>query len=191
MNKRLLVVAIAVALTGCSTFTKKEFSEIEKTDGQVSKVPTWFIEPQKDEGKVIFGAGTGLSDDLQFSIDKAMHEAKVVLADKISTKASSSVTRFVTDDSAGSQSGTIQKTEKVSSSGFSGINVSTYDVVNRSIFKELNMYRAYVLLKLDTTRVKQETPRPVTQNQSDRAAAAMSESRSTIQVTPLAPQGQQ
>lgn len=191
MKKPLLVVAIALALTGCSTFTKKDFTEIEKTDGQVGKVPTWFIEPQKDEGKVIYGAGTGLSDDLQFSMDKAMHEAKVVLGDKISSKASSTVSRFVTDDSAGSQSGTIQRTEKVSSTGFTGINVSSYDVVNRAIFKELNMYRAYVLLKLDTSRVKQDAPRPVTQSQNDRASAAMAQSRETIQVTPLAPQGQQ
>ena len=33
----------------------------------------------------------GLSDLLQFSVDKRMHEAKLVVADKVSSKATSKV----------------------------------------------------------------------------------------------------
>jgi hypothetical protein len=145
------LIAATVALSGCSSMGigKKEFTEIEKTETGVDKVPTWYVTPQEDQGPVIFGSGTGLSDDLQFSMDKAMHEAKLVLADKMSSKASASVDRYITDSAAGGQSKTIRKTEKLSSTGFDKINVGNYAIVNRAVFKEKTFYRTYVLLKLN------------------------------------------
>ena len=147
------IAALAVVLSGCSSLGKKEFVEIEKAESGVDKVPTWYVEPQEDQGTIIFGSGTGLSDDLQFSMDKAMHEAKLVLADKMSTEATSSVNRYITDSASGAQSKTIQKTEKTSKTGFEKINVGNYDIVNRSVFKERSFYRTYVLLRLNTDEV--------------------------------------
>lgn len=157
MRTPLIVAALAVALSGCSSMGigKKEFTEIQKTETGVDKVPTWYVEPQADEGTIIYGSGTGLSDDLQFSMDKAIHEAKLVLADKMSSEATADVKRFISDNAAGGQSKTTQKTQKVSKTGFKNVNVSNYDIVNRSVFKEKALYRTYILIKLNTEDVDQ------------------------------------
>ena len=187
-NSILGIAALAVVLSGCSSLGKKEFVEIEKTESGVDKVPAWYVEPQEDQGTLIFGAGTGLSDDLQFSMDKAMHEAKIVLADKMSSQATSSVKRFVTDNAAGTQSKTVQKTEKVSKTGFKDINVSNYDIVNRSVFKEKSLYRTYVLLQLNTDEVEINTIPITTINVGENAQA--DEAFSQLEPQPVPNNGQ-
>jgi hypothetical protein len=155
MKKVITLAACAVILGGCSSFSEKNsFTEIKETEGKVDKVPTWFIEPTEDQGTYVYGAGTGLSDALQFSVDKAMHEAKLVVADKIASEATSSTKRFITDNAAGAQSKTIQKTEKVSQTGFKSVFIPQYEIIHRSVFKENEYYRTYVLIRIDTTKVK-------------------------------------
>jgi len=156
MKQVIAIAAIAAVLTGCSSLGKKEFTEIKKVEGKVDQVPTWFIEPTEDNPPFIYGAGTGLSDALQFSVDKAMHEAKLVIAGKLSTEATSQLRTFITDNSAGAQSKTIQKTEKVSKTGFTAVYLPQYTTDQRIVFKEGNMYRTYVLIKIDTNKVKKE-----------------------------------
>ena len=85
-----------------------------------------------------------------------MHEAKLVVADKVSSKATSKTKRFISDNAAGSQSNTIQKTEKVSLTGFEKVWIPQYITVNRNVFKEGDFYRTYVLIKVDSTLIKQD-----------------------------------
>lgn len=156
MKQIIALGAIVALLGGCSSLGNKDFTEIKKVDTAVEKVPTWFIEPPEDEAPWVYGSGTGLSDSLQFSVDKAMHEAKLVVADKVSSKATSKTKRFISDNAAGSQSNTIQKTEKVSLTGFEKVWIPQYITVNRNVFKEGDFYRTYVLIKVNSTLIKQD-----------------------------------
>lgn len=150
MVKQTIAVGLSMALlAGCSgNPLKSETTKIKQSTG-TDTVPTWYIEPQDDTKATIFAAATGLADDLQFSVDKATHEAKIILADKLASTASSSTKRYVGDNGSGGLSATIQKTEKASKSGFKDVTVAKYRIVKKIVSKEGVMYRTYVLLQLD------------------------------------------
>ena len=172
--KTYVVMGVAVAtllLAGCSgNPLKSETTVIDKVM-TTDKVPTWYIEPQKDTKDLIFASATGLADDLQFSIDKATHEAKIILADKLAATASSSTKRYIADNGSGGLSATIQKTEKASKSGFKDITVANYKIIKKVVGKEGLMYRTYVLLELrvDEAPVQQQTFTVENENIADKA----------------------
>ena len=164
--KKLLLASALVALGGCSSFGDKsegvalmDDKVVEPVDTAVvvkdtvtikkeDEVPEWYINLPKDTEVAIFGSGSGLSADLQFSMDKAMHQAKVILGDKLSNKVSMEMRSYISDNSsAGGR--TVEDTKKLSKSGFKGVDVSAYTVVKKAVFKERSRFRAYVLLEID------------------------------------------
>lgn len=122
----------------------KDTVTIKKED----EVPEWYINLPKDTEVAIFGSGSGLSADLQFSMDKAMHQAKVILGDKLSNKVSMEMRSYISDNSS-TGGRTVEDTKKLSKSGFKGVDVSAYTVVKKAVFKERSRFRAYVLLEID------------------------------------------
>jgi len=162
------VAAATLLLAGCSgNPLKGETTKIEQSVDGTDTVPTWYIEPQTDTDATIYAAATGLSDDLQFSIDKAMHQAKVLLGDKLAATTSAEVKRFVGDNGTGGLSQTSQQTQQVSKSGFKNVNVSSYTVDKKAVAKEGVFYRTYILLRLDVN----DAPTPNTFSEEDRAKA--------------------
>lgn len=150
MKNVFVVGALALTLAGCSSINPlSSTTKIEESEFTQDEFPSWYLEVQKDTDEIVHGVGTGLSDDMQFSLDKAMHEAKIVIADKMAAKSTYEMKRFISDNSSGNRGTTIEKTQKVSKSSFSNIDVSKYIVEKKQILKEDNKYRAYVLLKLN------------------------------------------
>jgi hypothetical protein len=167
MKPVIPVVALAALLSACSANPfKKDFVEIEKVE-KADSVPAWYIEVEKDDGQFIYSVGTGLSDDLQFSLDKALHEAKLTLADKMSANATMDFKRFVGDNQKGGLGISSQKTQKASKTSFTNVDVSKYVVEKKIVQKEGLQYRTYVSLKLDVAN------RPLVNaySQSDNALA--------------------
>ena len=82
-----LIIAGGLVLSGCGFNGKREMIKIVQAE-KAESIPKWYVNTPEDEDGLIFGSGTGLSSDLQFSMDKAMHQAKVVLGDKISNTVS-------------------------------------------------------------------------------------------------------
>jgi hypothetical protein len=114
-------------------------------------IPDWYINLPKDSEEKIYGSGAGLSSDLQFSIDKAMHQAKIVLGDKISTNVSAEIKTYMADNSSIGGGMTVEETQRVSKSGFKNIDVSAYEILNKSVYRERNKFRSFILLSLDIT----------------------------------------
>ena len=112
-------------------------------------IPDWYINLPRDTEEKIYGSGAGLSSDLQFSMDKAMHQAKIVLGDKISTKVSAEIKTYMADNSSVGNGITVEETQRVSKSGFKDIDVSSYEIINKSVYQERNKFRAFILLSLD------------------------------------------
>lgn len=143
MKKFVMSLAL-VALAGCSANPfKPETTEIKVSEG-ANTVPTWYLETPTDTRQVIYASATGVSADLQFSLDKALHDAKVILGDKLETKVTSTLTRTVGDDGPA----TTAKTEKVSTSTIEDVDVSNYVVKNKLILREGREFRTYVMLEL-------------------------------------------
>jgi hypothetical protein len=150
MKNALIIGALALTLAGCSSINPlSKTTQIEESDFKKDEFPSWYLEVHQDTDGIVYGVGTGLSDDMQFSLDKAMHEAKIVIADKLSAKTSYELKRFISDNSTGRNGSTIQKSQKVSKSSFKDIDVSHYTVMKKEIMKEDGEFRSYVLIKLD------------------------------------------
>jgi len=163
MKKLLLALGAVGLVTGCSsTPTDDHVGIMERPPeiidkppeqtvdiGRNKSVPVWFLELPEDTEERIYAVGTGLSDDMQFSFDKALHEAKVNLADKISAKSSAELKSFISDNGRGSTSGTTRKHIKVSKSGFKNIDVSKYKVEQRAVSEDRRYFRTYVQLSID------------------------------------------
>lgn len=139
--KKVLLVGALLALGGCSSLpmvgNDKEVVTIEESKG----VPEWYISPNDDTEQTVYGAGTGSAMDLQFAIDKAMHQAKVALGDKLSTVVSSEMKGYTTDSTS--------EMQKTSKSGFANVDISKYRIANKEVYTEKGVYRVYILLKLN------------------------------------------
>lgn len=162
-----LVTSLAV-LGGCSSLTEKidendpgimvvpdrvslDDAQIDRAVQLPENIPDWYIDLPRDTEEKIYGSGAGLSSDLQFSIDKAMHQAKIVLGDKISTNVSAEIKTYMADNSSIGQGVTVEETQRVSKSGFRNIDVSSYEVIDKHVYKERNKFRSFILLSLDIT----------------------------------------
>mgnify|MGYP003134592631 FL=1 len=84
-----LVLTSVFALGACGLNSKaakveitKEMIDIVQAE-RAESIPAWYVDLPEDQEDKIFGAGTGLSSDLQFSMDKAMHQAKVLMFQNI------------------------------------------------------------------------------------------------------------
>lgn len=146
--KKLILVAALVGLAGCSANPFKPDTAVIKASDGSNTVPTWYLETPQDTETEIFAVASGLSDDMQFSLDKALHEAKINLGDKLGTTVSAQTKKYIRDNAAGGLGNTVQETEKVSRSGYKDVNVSNYIVTEKLILQEGSRFRTYVMLKL-------------------------------------------
>jgi hypothetical protein len=122
---------------------------VEINRGANTSVPSWFLVPPEDNEERIYAVGTGLSDDMQFSFDKAIHSAKTLLGDKMMNMASSKIQTYIEDSAKGSLGATTKNTVKVSKSGYKGADVSKYKIEKSGVFMDRRDFRTYVLLSLN------------------------------------------
>ena len=122
---------------------------VDITRGANRSVPSWFLTPPQDSEERIYAVGTGLADDMQFSLDKAIHSAKTVLGDKMVNSASSKVQSYIEDNAKGALGATTKNTIKVSQSGYKGADVSKYKIEKTGVFMDRRDFRVYVLLSLN------------------------------------------
>lgn len=154
---RLSAVAMAglfiAMMSGCSTLDFDGKTTIEKVDAKTDKeeVPSWYLK-QEDSGYRVFAASTAVSDGMEFAVTKAMHQAKIILAEKVASRMTGTVKQFTGDKAKGSISRSTQVTESATKSEFKDVNISGYTIEEKVIYKVGKVYRAYVLLAIDNDR---------------------------------------
>ena len=156
---------------GSSTSKLTSLNAIDKDGQREDMIPNWYINVPSDGEEKIYGSGSGLSSDLQFSIDKAIHQAKVVLGDKISNEVSAELKTYMSDNSQIGNGVTVEETQKVSKSGFKNVDISKYDITNKEVYKEDDKFRTYILLEIDPRGRKSSKAVIVKQSDIDDAQA--------------------
>ena len=156
---------------GSSTSKLTSLNAIDKDGQREDMIPNWYINVPSDGEEKIYGSGSGLSSDLQFSIDKAVHQAKVVLGDKISNEVSAELKTYMSDNSQIGNGVTVEETQKVSKSGFKNVDISKYDITNKEVYKEDDKFRTYILLEIDPRGRKSSKAIVVKQSDIDDAQA--------------------
>jgi hypothetical protein len=151
------VTALALLLGACGQTNLEKRAEIlnstsgaqtnDMKDDTISFIPDWYTEP-KQKPEAVYSAGTAISQDLQFSVDKAVLDAKVALADRINGKLSASQKRFLAETSGtkGSKN-MIYENEKVAKNVIAEVAVNGYSVHKTKIVRDGHSYRAFVMLE--------------------------------------------
>ena len=156
MNTKLMasVSALALVLSACASQEPKPMAETPeviyktaKVKAAVSIVPDWYNEMPEKKGS-IFTVGSAVAPDLQFAVDIATMNAKVVLADRINGKLKSLTKSWMakigqTDVDAS----VMTEIEKVSKNFIANVDVSGYNPTKVDVFPSGTQYRAFVLLE--------------------------------------------
>ena len=156
MNTKLMasVSTLALVLSACASQEPKPMAETPeviyktaKVKSAVSIVPSWYNEMPEKKGS-IFTVGSAVAPDLQFAVDIATMNAKVVLADRINGKLKSLTKSWMaklgqTDVDAS----VMTEIEKVSKNVIANVDVSGYNPSKVDVFPSGTQYRAFVLLE--------------------------------------------
>ena len=155
MNTKLMVSvsALALVLGACAKEPKPMVETPEviyktaKVKSAVSVVPDWYKEMPEKKGS-IFTVGAAVAPDLQFAVDIATMNAKVVLADRINGKLKALTKSWMakigqTDVDAAVMS----EIEKVAKNVIANVDVSGYSPKKVDVFPSGTQYRAFVLLE--------------------------------------------
>ena len=161
MNKKLVMISAAsvLALSACSSTQDTAGPDVSKAQKvtyeykrdrvqeQINTIPEWFKQMPTDTDN-IFSAGTSVTPDMQFSIDAAVLNAKVILADRINSRLRSQVKQFRAKVGDGDLDATVMtELEKAVKNITANTDVSGYHIANMEVVPHGTQYRAYVLLE--------------------------------------------
>ena len=156
MNTKLMasVSALALVLSACASQEPKPLAETPeviyktaKVKEAVSIVPSWYNEMPEKKGS-IFTVGSAVAPDLQFAVDIATMNAKVVLADRINGKLKSLTKSWMAKiGSTDVDASVMTEIEKVSKNVIANVDVSGYNPTKVDVFPSGTQYRAFVLLE--------------------------------------------
>ena len=152
----MLSAVSVLALTACSATQDEEVSKIQKVtyeykrdrvQEQIDTIPEWFKLMPTDSDN-IFSAGTSVTPDMQFAIDAAVLNAKVILADRINSRLRSQIKQFRAKVGDGDLDATVMtELETAVKNITANTDVSGYHIANLEVVPHGTQYRAYVLLE--------------------------------------------
>ena len=156
MNTKLMasVSTLALVLSACASQEPKPLAETPeviyktaKVNAAVSIIPSWYNEMPEKKGS-IFTVGSATAPDLQFAVDVATINAKVVLADRINGKLKSMTKSWMAKLGQTDIDATVMmEIEKVSKNVIANVDVAGYNPVKVDVFPAGTQYRAFVLLE--------------------------------------------
>ena len=156
MNTKLMasVSTLALVLSACASQEPKPLAETPeiiyntaKENAAVSIIPSWYNEMPEKKGS-IFTVGSATAPDLQFAVDIATINAKVVLADRINGKLKAMTKSWMAKLGQTDVDATVMmEIEKVAKNVIANVDVAGYSPVKVDVFPAGTQYRAFVLLE--------------------------------------------
>ena len=126
----------------------------DRVQEQIDKIPSWFKEQPEDNDN-IFSAGTAVTPDLQFSIDAAVLNAKVILADRINSRMRSQAKQFKAKVGSGDlDASVISEFERAVKNITADTDVSGYHMAEVEVVPHGTQYRAFVLLEYSDSEAR-------------------------------------
>ena len=153
--KQLTVIVLALMLGACSSINPlnkninkgENIKDVKLRGG--SEAPTWFFEYPKDTDSDVYSVATGQSADFQFAIDIAIHDAKVMMADKLQNYMNADMKRFIEESGTVVSGNTTQMTTKMSQSIINELDMGGYVIEKKIVVNEGPHFRAFVLMTFD------------------------------------------
>ena len=142
---------IIIFLYACTSKIERQTS-IKTTN---EDIPKWFLEEETALGftyRYIYSNGVGESSDLQMSLDIALLNAKLGLADKLQNNLSG-ITKSFTNHSKKEM---VTEIEKTIQNLVTNANVSGYRIVNKEIKKSKDNYKSFIRIEYDLEKKKND-----------------------------------
>ena len=162
----LLGCVSMIALSGCQTTQDSAMPgttdqvnvtykyKRDRVQEQIESIPEWFKEQPEDNDN-IFSAGTAVTPDLQFSIDAAVLNAKVILADRINSRMRSQAKQFKAKVGSGDlDASVISEFERAVKNITADTDVSGYHMAEVEVVPHGTQYRAFVLLEYSDSEAR-------------------------------------
>ena len=148
------VSVLALVLAGCASNEPKPFVETPevkyktaKVEAATSIIPDWYKKMPEKKGS-IFTVGAAVAPDLQFAVDIATMNAKVVLADRINGKLKALTKSWMAKiGSTDVDANVMTEIEKVAKNVIANVDVAGYNPKEVEVFPAGTQYRAFVLLE--------------------------------------------
>ena len=119
----------------------------DRVKEQLDNIPDWF-KSQPNESENIFSAATAVTPDMQFSIDAAVLNAKVILADRINSRLRSQTKQFKAKVGSGDLDASVMsELERAVKNIIADTDVSGYHLKEVEVLQHGTQYRAFVLLE--------------------------------------------
>ncbi len=191
MKRLIVATSVAVVLTGCGTFGGKKNAQAEpipsptpavtkdvtvSAQGKLDApgtidVPAWYIKAPASTEDYVFISGTGVSNDLSMSHQKALLDAQVKLADKINGVVNALMKQYKTDNN-----GTVgtDKTSLTVKKLIVDTAITGYHIEDSRVMSENRNYRTFVLIRYpmgDANRLLKDKRQQENQNVTSEDAA--------------------
>ena len=119
----------------------------DRVKEQIDNIPDWFKKQPQDTGN-IYSAGTSVTPEMQFSVDVAVLNAKVILADRINSRLQSQAKQFKAKLGSGDLDASVMtEIERAVKNIIADTDVSGYHLKEVEVFPHGTQYRAFVLLE--------------------------------------------
>lgn len=132
---KLSVVMMGLALSACASTLPQQRVQ------SVGDMPMWYVNVPTDEKK-IYASGTASAPDIQFAVDIATINAKVVMADRLDSRLSGQIKQY--NETVGTK--LLKDTSKTIRNVIAEADVAGYKRDKLVVIPEGSEYRAYVLL---------------------------------------------
>jgi len=159
----ICTMASVIALSGCSTFKADPNKTVEIPANKLDNIPQWYLAKDPEDTKFIVVTATDVSKDMQFAIDKATISAKTQLAARLRTDIDS-VTRESTTENGNGGAAVEREIDRVTKVRVKQA-MGFFKRENIAVFKEGDVYRAYVQFKIATEDARRMT-QPVGANKN-------------------------
>ncbi len=176
----MTLCSLGVITTGCSTFNSSKPTEAQVREQAIvaaaeknkvtekipeaaeNEIPSWFLETEINDGKILTVTATDISKDMQFAIDKAMLNGKIQLAQKLGTTVESLVRESSLETGYGSKD--VERDLDRVSRAKTNQKIGFFTRQHLKVVKEGENYRAYVMLKLSVEEGRRMTQAPKNNN---------------------------
>jgi hypothetical protein len=143
----LLLLAVVVGCGGQKA--------IQKAD--IGDVPDWFMNPPRDSNpdnpKMLYGAATEVSQDMQFAINKAETAARSNIARQVETTVQGLMAKFREETGSGQDPQLLQMSTEVEKN-IVNTKLTGTRIAKQQIVRDGNLFRAYVLVEYPTEAAK-------------------------------------
>jgi hypothetical protein len=153
MKSIIFMGAVCVLISACTpppletaraAWVRQKTEVVSKA---VEDIPEWFSTPREDEAEAVYSVGTAIGPNLQLSYDRAILNAKRVLADRVDGLMSSKVKAFVAETGQNENKIFTTEAERVVVNFMAEVNVAGYALERTDIQASYGRYRVYVMLR--------------------------------------------